>query len=345
MDIRSSLWYVAEVALAIVIGLLVGAAIMQIGGYDPWAAYYSLFAMTLSSPYMVCSAISFMSPLVLTALTFAIGVRAGVFNIGAEGQVYIGALGAVVVGAFSLPPYLYLPLEVALALSLATLWGTIAGVLKAYRGVNEVVSTIMLNWIAYWIVEYMRVHVIFDPRDASKTIPVPPQGRLPLLVQGTELSAELIIALVVDFVMLFLLWYTVLGYEIRAVGLNPQASKYGGINVKRAVVYSFLLGGIASGLAGFGEVAGRPPSYAITTGLSNLFGLGFDGLAVSLIGANHPLGILPAAFLMGIMKAGSRNMQIYARVPLEMVQIVQGVIVVALSVPGILRLIRRRLGR
>ncbi|MGC9181679.1 ABC transporter permease [Thermogladius sp.] len=331
-----------EVAVAILVGILVGALVMALGGYDPWNAYYQLFVPTLTTTYGLEMTLSFAAPIMLTALTFAVGVRAGLFNIGAEGQMYMGALGAVLFGAVALPSFLYLPLEFALGTALGVLWGLIAGVLKAYRGVNEVVSTIMLNWIAYWVVETMRIYVIPNPLDASKTVSVPPAGRLPLLVSGTELSASIMVSVVVLLITYLLLWRTAVGYEIRAVGYNPVASRYGGINVSRVSLYSFIIGGMTAGVAGVCEVSGRPPSYAITTGLSNLMGLGFDGLAVSLIGNNHPLGILFASLFIGVMKAGSRNMQIWAHVPLEMVQTVQGLIIITLSIPGLVRLILRK---
>lgn len=342
--LREHLTGFAEVVVAIVAGMVIGGLVMVIGGYNPVNAYYQLFVPSLTTGYGVEMTLSFATPIILTALTFAVGVRAGLFNIGAEGQMYMGALGAVIFGAISIPSILYLPLEFIMAAVLGMIWGIIAGILKAYRGVNEVVSTIMLNWIAYWIVESMRVYVIPNPVDASKTVSVPPAGRLPLLVEGTELSAAIIISILVLAFTYFLLWKTAVGYEIRAVGYNPLASRYGGISVRRVALYSFIIGGLTAGIAGFCEVAGRPPSYAITTGLSNLMGLGFDGLTVSLIGYNHPVGILLASIFIGAMKAGSRNMQIYARVPLEMVQTVQGLIIIALSIPGLLRIISRKIG-
>ncbi len=345
--LKEPLEKVVEILFAIIVGFVIAGLMMYMGGYDPIKAYAAMFetSLSFSDPYYIAMTLSFATPVMLTALTFAIGVRAGLFNIGAEGQMYMGALGAIIVASWTLPGPLYLPLAFIVGSLLAAAWGLIAGVLKVLRGVNEVVSTIMLNWIAFWIVEYARVYVYPNPIDASKTISMPPPGRLPLLMKGTELSASFIIALVTVFVVYYLLWYMVLGYEIRATGLNPTAARYGGINPKKTMLWAFIIGGIAAGLAGVGEITGRPPSYAITTGLSNLFGYGFDGIAVSLIGANHPLGIIPAAIFIGALSAGSRGMQTAAGVPLEMVKAVQGIIVWALAMPGLIRLIRRRMIR
>jgi len=338
--------YIAEVVLAVAIGLVIAGVLMYLGGYDPIKAYIALFtsAFSLTDPYYTAMTLSFATPVMLTGLTFAIGVRASLFNIGAEGQVYMGALGAIIAASLALPDPLYLPLELLIGVSLAVLWSLIAGLLKVWRNVNEVVSTIMLNWTAFWIVEYSRIYVYPDPIDASKTIKIPEPGRLPLLVPGTELSVAFLIALAVVFALYYLLWFTVVGYEIRATGFNPSAARYGGVDVRKSMLYAFLIGGVVAGIAGVVEVAGRPPSYAITTGLSNLAGLGFDGIAVSLIGANHPLGIIPASIFIGMLTAGSRGMQIEAGVPLEMVKAVQGIIIIALAMPGLIRLLRRYLG-
>lgn len=345
MVLREELGRLAEILIAVLVGFIIAGILMWLGGYDPIAAYIAMFEFSFSDPYYLATTLSFAAPIMLTAITFAVGVRAGLFNIGAEGQLYMGALGAVIVASWALPGPLYLPLAIIVGSLMGAVWGLAAGLLKVYREVNEVVSTIMLNWIAFWVVEYARVYIYPNPIDASKTISMPPAGRLPILIKGTELSASLIVSLVFVGIAFYLLWYMVLGYEIRATGLNPSAARYGGINPKKAMLWAFIIGGIASGLAGVCEVAGRPPSYAITTGLSNLMGLGFDGITVSLLGANHPFGIIPAAIFIGALYSGARGMQIVTGVPLEMVKAVQGIIIIALAVPGIIRLIKSKIRR
>lgn len=344
---REQIEYVMEIIAAIAVGFTVAGIIMYLGGYDPVKAYSAMFetSLSLADPYYLAMTLSFATPLMLTAITFAVGVRAGLFNIGAEGQVYMGALGGVIVASLVLPGPLYFPLAVLMGVILGSLWGFIAGVLKSLKGVNEVVTTIMLNWIAFWVVEYARVYVYGDPERPEKTISVPESARLPILVPGSELSVAFIIALITVIAVYYLLWHTVLGYEIRATGLNPTAARYGGIDPRITMLTAFMIGGVTAGLAGVLEIYGRPPTYAITTGLSNLFGLGFDGIAVSLIGANHPLAIIPASIFIGALVSGSRGMQIAAGVPLEMVKAVQGIIIIALAVPGLIRLLRTKLGR
>ena len=340
-----------ESVLSLMIGLLVGAIVMYVSGYDPVEAYRSLFEMSFLDTYGLSTSLSAAAPIMLTGITFAVGVRAGLFNIGAEGQLYMGALGAVLVAwiARNWLPALNSPLGTiaayALGVILAVGLALIAALLRVKRGVHEVVSTIMLNWIAFWIVEYFRVYVVYNPEDPSKTVSVPKAARLPLLMAHSELSLAIIESIAFTLLTYFLLWHTVEGYELRAAGLNPLAARYAGIKPERAIILSFLLGGIAAGPAGAGEVLGKPPNYAITTGLSNLYGLGFDGITVALIGANLPIGIIFAAFFVGGLKAGARYMQIFAGIPLEMVRIVEGVIIIALAIPGILHMLAEYLRR
>jgi len=333
-----------ESLVALAVGLLIGAVILWASGYSPGEAYYYLFQSSLLDIYGLSSTLSFATPVLLTGLTFAVGVRAGLFNIGAEGQLYMGALGAMILAWLaSSHGVLNSPLGTLVGLLLGALLGAglalIAAVLKIYRGVHEVVSTIMLNWIAFWLVYYIQSQVLYWHKDATKSIPVPPGARLPLLVQGTELSASFLVAIGFTVFTYYLLWHMVHGYELRASGLSPKAARYAGISPERGIMLAFLLGGVAAGLAGAGEVMGRPPHYAVTSGLSNLVNLGFDGITVALIGANHPLGMIPAAIFIGALNAGSRAMQAFAGVPLEVVRIVEGVIIITLAVPGVLHMV------
>jgi len=334
-----------EVVVATLIGLGISALLIKLGGYSPENAIYYLFKGGYGNLYGFYTTLSYSIPLMLTGMTFAVSVRAGLFNIGAEGQVYISALGAIIAASMSLPSYLYLLTEFAIGIALAVGWSLAAGILKVWKGVNEVVSTIMLNWIAYWVVEYSRSNIYYDPLSPDRTIRVPPAGRLPLLVANTQLYSGIFISLAAVIIMYIVMWRTAVGYEIRAVGLNPSASKYGGIRASLVALEAFAISGLLAGLAGVMETVGRPPTYAIVTSLTNLLNLGFNGITVSLIGRNNPLGIIPASIFIGGLMAGATSMQIFAGVPLEMVEAVQGIIVIVLAIPGLVRLIRERLRR
>ena len=331
---------VLESVLAGVVGLLVGALLMWIWGYDPWKAYMAMFRGAYGDSYGLASSAARGVPLILTALTFSICMRAGMFNIGAEGQLYVGALAAVTVGYFTLPSGLHIITGIIFAMIAGAVWSLVPAILKLTRGVSEVISTIMFNWIARFLAFYMVAFILVDPLRGEKTISIPMSARFPILVRGTDLSYSLFAAIFFAVVMYFLLWHTAMGYEVRASGLNPAAARYGGIKSKRTMLMSFILGGLGAGLAGATVVMGNPPTYAVISGLPQLMNVGFDGMAVAMVGRNHPIGIIIAALFFGGLTAGGRVMQFYGSnpVPLEMVRIVMGAIVLAMSIPELFRM-------
>lgn len=328
-----------ESVLAAVVGLLVGAVLMYIWGYDPWQAYWGLLRGAYGGQYEIASSVARGVPLVLTALTFAICLRGGMFNIGAEGQMYVGAAAAVCVAYFRLPAGLHLLVGLVFAALAGALWSLGPAILKLARGVHEVISTIMFNWISRFLVFYLVAYVLVDAREGQRTIAVPPTARFPILMLGTDLSYSVFLAVAFALVVYLLLWHTATGYEVRAAGLTPTAARYGGISIKRTIVLSFALGGVGAGLAGAATTMGLPPTYAIVSGLPELMNLGFDGMAVAMVGRNHPLGILVAALFFGGLNAGGRVMQFYGAkpVPLEMVRVVMGAIVLAMAIPELVR--------
>ena len=331
---------VLESVLAGVVGLLVGALLMWIWGYDPWKAYMAMFRGAYGDSYGLASSAARGVPLILTALTFSICMRAGMFNIGAEGQLYVGALAAVTVGYFTLPSGLHIITGIIFAMIAGAVWSLVPAILKLTRGVSEVISTIMFNWIGRFLAFYMVAFILVDPLRGEKTISIPMSARFPILVRGTDLSYSLFAAIFFAVVMYFLLWHTAMGYEVRASGLNPAAARYGGIKSKRTMLMSFILGGLGAGLAGATVVMGNPPTYAVISGLPQLMNVGFDGMAVAMVGRNHPIGIIIAALFFGGLTAGGRVMQFYGSnpVPLEMVRIVMGAIVLAMSIPELFRM-------
>ncbi len=328
-----------ESMLAGLVGLAVGAVIMALWGHNPVRAYQALFVGAFGDSYGWAESLAYAVPLILTALTFAVGVRAGMFNIGAEGQVYLGAMAAITVAYFPLPSGWHHVVGLALAATAGALWSLGPALLKITRGVHEVISTIMFNWISRWLCFYLIANVLVDPRRAEKTVSIPRTARFPILIRGTDLTASIFVAVGFTVLLYFLLWHTVTGYEVRAAGLSPTAAKYGGISSRRTMALSFLLGGMAAGLAGAVLVMGVPPTYAEVTGLGYTMGKGFDGMAVAMVGRTHPLGILFSAVFFGGLSAGGRAMQ-GVGVPLEMVRVVSGVIIFAMAVPELARVFR-----
>lgn len=329
----------AESLIAVLVGFLIGAMVLLAFGYNPLEAYYWLFRGALGSVGGISSTLRYATPIMLTALTFALGTRTGIFNIGAESSFYFGAIAAVIF-ANMWPNKLF---GLMMGMLFGALWALPAALLKIYRGVHEVISTIMLNWIGWYFVLWLIVGPYANPDDPNKTIRIPEVARLPEI--GYDLSIAIVIALLATLLTYFLLWHTNLGFSMRASGMNEKAARYGGMSPKMAVVWSFVIGGFLSGLGGAMKIMGEGPAYAISQGGANIYGFGFDGIGVSLVGRNHPLGIILSAVFFGMLRAGRSLMQANARVPLEIINVIQGIIVITVAVPSLYDLVKKALRR
>jgi ABC-type uncharacterized transport system permease subunit len=331
----------SESAAAVAIGLAAGALLMLLFGYDPVRAYVSLFMGSFGNTSGILETLAFATPLMATAVTFAVGVRASLFNIGAEGQMYIGAIGATIIGgALVLPPGIHLAAATLFGMGLGALWALPAAILKIWRGVHEVVSTIMLNWIAFWLVTFLLRSYFGDPERAERGIPALPTARFPVI--GQTLTIVIFVVLAFCIAMTIFLWRTGIGFELRLVGDNPDAAKYAGVSISRATLVCFLVGGLAAGLAGASQVLGRPPSWTLYATLGNIINLGFDGIGVALIGRNHPIGGVFAAIFYGGVLNGGRYMEYNVGVASELVIAINGIIVITLALPEIMAIIRGR---
>ncbi|MFQ5871345.1 MAG: ABC transporter permease [Candidatus Geothermarchaeales archaeon] len=336
----STLRSVISPVVAIAVALIVGALLMLSFGFDPIRGYVALFRGSFGSIDGWMETLAFSTPLMVTAITFAVGMRAGLFNIGAEGQVYMGAAGAIAVGGMvSLPPGLHLVAATAAAMLVGGLWALPAALLKMWRGVHEVVSTIMFNWIAFWFVTYLIRYHITDPDRAERATPAMITARYPIL--GGSLTGVIFVIIAFCVAIYFLLWHTGLGYELRLAGDNPDAARYAGVSFRRVILLTFLIGGLAAGLAGGSQILGRPPSWTVYATLGNLLNLGFQGIGVALIGRNHPIGAIFAAVFFGGLAHGGRFMEYEVGVSAEMVGAINGIIVIALALPEILRIVKR----
>ena len=338
---RRRLSPIAESLLAGLIGLIIGAFIMLAFGYNPISAYRSLLIGSFGSTYSWAESLANATPLILTALTFAIAMRGGLFNIGAEGQLYVGALAAVAVSLMHLPSPLNLVVSLLAAMVAGMIWSLPVALLKLGRGVHEVISTIMFNWIAHFFAFYLIANVLTDPKRGERTISIVESARLTRILPMATLNSGILISLITVVVILFFLWRTSAGFEVRAAGYNQEASHYAGISLSKQVLRVFLIGGAIAGLAGAVQVMGRPPYYAVMSGLPQLVNLGFDGIGVAMIGRNHPIGIIFAAIFFGGLMVGGRIMQFDPGVPFELVRVIEGVIIIALAVPELRRLFSR----
>ncbi len=317
-------------------GDLVGA--LAAGDLDAFVAALDPISVTLQRS----------TPLIFAGLSVALAFRSGLFNIGAEGQLYLGALFAVFVG-FSfpgLPFFIHIPLAVAAGFLGGALWGFIPGFLKARTGAHEVIVTIMLNYVAYRLIDLaLKTDVFQRPgREDPISKEVVESAALPPLIPGLAAGVHwgLVIALIAAAVVSWLLFRSTKGFEFRAVGLNPQAARYAGIDTGRTVILAMAVCGGLAGLAGTSEVLGS--NRRLVSGLSP--GYGFDAIALALLGRSRPLGVVAAALLFGALRAGATPMQAATGIPIDLVVVVQALVIMFIAAPALVRgLYRIRAGR
>ncbi len=281
------------------------------------------------------------TPLIFTGLSVALAFRVGLFNIGAEGQLYLGALFAVIAGfSFAgLPWFIHVPIAVAAGFLGGALWGLIPGFLKARTGAHEVIVTIMLNFVAYnlinWALKTELVQREGRPDPISKI--VQPSAVIPALIEGLRANWGIVIALLAAVAVWWLLFRSTKGFEFRAVGLNPRAARYAGMSIAWSTVLSMVIAGGLAGLAGAVVILGG--SGTLSPGFSP--GYGFDGIVVALVGATRPLGVVAAAFLFGALRAGATPMQAATGTPLDLVVVIQALVIMFIAAPALVRAIFR----
>jgi ABC-type uncharacterized transport system permease subunit len=339
---------------AIFVGLLFGAVLMILTGTNPLTAYAALIRGCFGSWADLSETSVYVTPLIFTGLSLAIAYKAGLFNIGAEGQLIVGMVAAAIVGVAGtgLPRIIHLPLTIISGALAGALWGAVPGYLKAKLGVHEVVNSIMMNYIALYLSHYLVTGPIKDPKViAPYSREIADSAKLTRFFGGFgssyRFNSGIFIAVAAVVVIYLLLYKTPLGYEIRAVGNNPDAARYAGISVSRSVLSSMLLAGAMAGLAGAVQVC------AIQYKFLDLFafeGFGLDGIAVALVAKGNPIGVLGSASLFGILQRGSQMMQGIAHVPKQVAGIVQAVVVFMVAAEGLTEgwlripgLVRRRL--
>jgi len=334
-------------ATAIGLALIVGAIIMiassplvrgDLNVALPLTAYGALVAGSVGSFNAIINTLVQATPLVLAGLAVGIGFKAGLFNIGAQGQFLAGGLAAAAMGVATagLPPIAAIPIAVLAGIVAGMVYGFIPGFLKAYTGAHEVVTTIMLNYVAIQIVAYVASgplrgeNVTFARTETITTAALP-------VIAGREGHIGIFFAAIAVPVIAWLLFRSTLGFEIRTVGANPDAARYAGMHPRALIILTMSISGLLAGLAGAAEILGQvghiPAAYATS--------VGFDAIAVALLGRSHPVGILFAGILFGAMRAGSGLMQIQAGIPVQMVNVLQAVILFFLAAELIVRYLFR----
>ncbi|NCN05905.1 MAG: ABC transporter permease [Spirochaetales bacterium] len=347
--------------ISIVLGFFVGAIVLLVAGYNPLEAYGIMIFGVFGLPRYISYTIIIAAPLILTGLSVTFAFRTGLFNIGAEGQFIAGSIAAVIVGHFvRLPIILHVPLVFVSAMVAGALWGSISGFLKARYGVHEVISTIMLNWLALYMNNYLIklpfLHRVgteasqkiqdtarIDILGVWKTSPEGREWRMENPFWGDILRSEINLGILFALIAAMVVWYiinrTTLGYELRAVGYNQDAANYGGIPVKKSMTVSMAIAGALAGAAGGIQIMGVTQEITV---LAAMEGNGFDGIAVSLIGANTPIGVVLSGFLFGALRYGGTKIQPALGAPRELINIVMGTIVYFIAMPNLFTLLQER---
>ena len=324
------------------IGLALGLSmvLIAISGSNPFAAIGALFNGAFGSRDKVLETLVQSTPLIGVGLAIALGFTGGIFNIGAEGQFVFGAVACGLVGTLfpGLPMVMYIPLLLVVGMLAGAGWAVIPAIAKISRGVHEIISTIMMNYVALYIVHFLVNNYLKVPGDVVAMERLLPAAVIPkVFPQGvSRLSFSFLIIVIFAVFVFVLLRKSVLGYEIRAVGLNPAAGNYSGIRIQRTMLITFLLSGALAGLAGGLEVIGLHGRYY--DGFAG--GYGFAGIPIALLARRHPIGVIIAGIFMGALKSGALEMQIIAGVPRQLVDVIQGFIIVFVAGEQALQVLR-----
>ena len=314
--------------LAILLGLIVGALVLLFSGFNPLDVYRVLIEGIVSKPKYVAYDIIYATPIILTGLSVAFAFRTGLFNIGAEGQYIMGSLAAVLVGILvSAPPVIHGLLCILAGALAGAGWAGLSGLFKSQKGISEVITGIMLNWIALYFSNFMVKNSPIAQEGADASVDILDTASIKIQAlkvdRGTILNAGIFIAIVMVIVVYMIINKTTLGYQLRAVGLNAHAAQYGGINVTRSMMISMVIAGALAGLAGAVQVTGVQGRINL---LASQEGYGFDGLSVAMIGANHPVGVLFSGLFFGALKYGGGKLTT-VRAPSELINIIMGCII------------------
>jgi simple sugar transport system permease protein len=313
--------------VAIIASFLAGSIFLLILNVNPIEAYTALVKGAFGNARLITTTLIKTIPLIFTGLAVTLAYRAGTFNIGAEGQLYFGALLAVWAGvSLSLPYPWHLVIALFLGVLGGMLWGAIPGYLKASRNMNEIIVTILMNYIAIFTISYFVHGPLKEEGWNTQTPAVAETAKLAPIWEGTRLHIGLYLALMSVAIVYILLFHTTLGYRIRMVGANKNAARYSGIKATTIMVLAMALSGALAGLAGAVEILGV--QHRLIDNFSP--GWGFDGIAVALVGRLHPLGALAAAFFFGAMRSGANAMQTAVRIDVVVVYIIQGLAIVFL---------------
>lgn len=327
--------------LAILTALLIGALIIFATGADVWKAYGGLFEGALGNPKAIANTLVEATPYIFAGLAVALGFKCGLFNIGVEGQLVMGSMAAAVAGfAFTgLPIGVHLLVAIAAGLLGGAAWGAIPGFLRARTGAHEVITTIMLNYVAIRLTDYLIKGPFLETRSTAPRTPnIAPAAELPYLFgQDYRLHAGFLLALAMVALVWWLLRKTTIGFEIRTVGSNPDAAQYAGMSITRNFVLAMALSGGLAGLAGASQVLGLEHNLKASFSA----GYGFDSIAIALLARSNPIAIIPAAIFWGALRNGAGLMQLQSGISINLINIIQALVIVFVAADQIVRWLYR----
>ncbi len=338
-SVRSLLRAMIVPVASVVVALAIGAVIIVVSGANPLVAYSALFEGGLGSSRAIGRTLEKATPLIFGGLAVALAFKCGLFNIGAQGQLLLGAVFAAFIG-FSLqglPAVVHVPLALLAGAIMGAAWAAIAGSLKAFTGAHEVITTIMLNFVAFNLTDWLANGPWKDRSPGNivaRTPAVAPEARLPDIA-GVPLG--ILLAVLAAFAVWWLIWRTTIGFELRTVGQNASAAKYAGISVRRMMVLAMVISGFLAGLGGAIEtlgVVGRfQPGFNV--------GLGFQAITIALLARTNPIAVIPASLLIGLMQAGAGRMQFNSGVASEIIDVIQALILFFVAAESIIRWVLR----
>lgn len=312
-------------ALGLILALVVGGVLIYLSGFPPFTAYGALIKSAFGSKSGIAETMVKAAPLLLAGLGIALTFKGNINNIGAEGQIYMGALGATFVGLFlgDISPWLGIPLIIIFGFIAGALWSGLAAFLKLRFNANEIIITLMLNYVAIEIAKFMISGPWRDPNHTEPFTAVIAKGaKLPVLLAGTRLHAGIIVGVLATVILWWVIRRTVYGYQLTILGANPRTAEYSGIQTSRMIFLTMLIGGGLCGLAGVSELAGV--QHRMIEHLSP--GYGYTAIAIALLGRGNPWGVLVASILFAGLEVGVQGMQQAAGVPISAAQILQGTV-------------------
>jgi ABC-type uncharacterized transport system permease subunit len=322
--------------------ILIGFIVILFISDDPITAISSFLFEPFTNAFNFGTVLNKAVPLIFTGLALSVVFQAGVFSMGAEGQLYFGAFFGALAAVYlpGIPSVIHLPLILLSAIIGGALFGAIPGILKAYLNADEIVTTLMLNFIAILTVSYFLNNIFKDPASGgyARMPYVEPTAKLGKFIEGLPVHSGFLIAVVTAILIYIFLYKTKSGYELRLVGKNPLFAEYGGIHTKMIIVWSIMISGALAGLGGVVEVIG------IHGTLKDYFsaGLGFDGIIIALLARNHPFGVLAASFFYAYLQVGAQTMQANSDVPRELAVIIQVLLVLFVSSQAIFSYLKQR---